>query len=84
VVNTNLDKYLALKKQIRRVQQQGDEAKGAGDETMKQIKDEFGCTTLKQAKVKRKQLRKCKISSKRKLDIAIEQFEKDWPDETED
>jgi len=49
-------------------------------EVMKQLKKEFGCSTLNEAKRKLKQLEKQEVESKEKFDSAVEKFEEDWPD----
>ena len=77
----NLDRYLCLKKKVEAAQQEADQAEGAEKEVMKQIKDEFGCSTLNDAKRTLKQKRKQEADSKEKFDDAFEQFEEDWPDE---
>ena len=78
-----LDKYLSLKKRVESAQQEADQAEGAEKEVMKQIKDEFGCNTLNEAKRTLKQKRKQEADSKEKFDTAFEQFEEDWPDESD-
>lgn len=77
----NLDKYLKLKEKVESARQEADQAEGAHKEVMKQIKDEFGCSTLNDAKRTLKQKRKQEADSKAKFDTAFEQFEEDWPDE---
>lgn len=77
-----LDKYLSLKTRVETAQQEADQAEGAEKEVMKQIKTEFGCNTLNDAKRMLKQKRKQEADSKEKFDIAFEKFEEDWPDET--
>lgn len=84
MANTNLDKYLSLKKSVESAQQQADQAEGALGEVMGQIKDEFGCTSLKLATIKRKQLKKTRDASKEKFDNAVEKFENDWSEELEE
>ena len=84
MANTNLDKYVRLKKQVENAQQKVSQAEGALGEIMKQLKKEFGCDTLKEAKRKLKQLEKQKTSSKQESDDAIEKFEEDWSEEIED
>ena len=79
-----LDKYLALKKRVETAQQRANRAEGAEKEVMKQIKDEFGCSTLKLAGVELKQLKKREAASKEKFGAAYEQFEEDWPEEAEE
>lgn len=76
-----LDKYLNLKKRVESAQQEADQAEGAEKEVMKQIKNEFGCSTLNDAKRMLKQKRKQEADSKKKFDDAFEKFEEDWPDE---
>jgi len=75
-----LDKYLALKRRVESAQQKADQADGAIGEVMKQLKKEFGCSTLNEAKRKLKQLEKQEVESKEKFDSAVEKFEEDWPD----
>jgi len=82
--NTKLDKYVQLKKRVETAQQQADQAEGALGEIMGQIKEEFGCTSLKLAKVKLKQLEKAKDISKEEFDNAIKKFEEDWSEELEE
>ena len=77
-----LDKYLSLKKRVETAQQEADQAEGAEKEVMKQIKDEFDCSTLNEAKRTLKQKRKQEVDSKEKFDTAFEKFEEDWSDET--
>lgn len=79
-----LDKYLSLKKQVETAQQKADQAEGALGEVMKQLKKEFGCNTLNDAKRKLKQLKKQSESSKEEFQTAFEKFEEDWSDEFED
>lgn len=79
--NKKLDKYLALKERVETAQQQVSKAEGALGEIMKQLKKEFGCNTLKEAKRKLKHLEKQKALSKEEFDTAVEKFEEDWPEE---
>ena len=81
---SKLDKYLALKKRVESAQQKADQAEGAIGEVMKQLEREFGCSTLNEAKRKLKQLEKQEVESKEKFDSAVEKFEEDWPDESDD
>lgn len=76
-----LDKYLALKRRVESAQQKADQAEGAIGEVMKQLKREFGCSTLNESKRKLKQLERQEVESKGKFDNAVEKFEEDWPDE---
>jgi len=76
-----LDKYLALKRRVESAQQKADQADGAQKEIMKQLKREFGCDTLAEAKKKLKQLEKQESVSKKAFDDALAEFEEKWSDE---
>lgn len=78
-----LDKYLNLKKKVESAQQKADQAEGGLSEVMKQLKHEFGCNTLNEAKRKLKQMESQEADSKERFDAALEKFEEDWPDESE-
>jgi len=76
-----LDKYLALKRRVESAQQKADQADGAQKEIMKQLKREFGCDTLAEAKKKLRQLEKQESVSKKAFDDALAEFEEKWSDE---
>jgi len=78
-----LDKYLALKRRVESAQQKADQADGAQKEIMKQLKREFGCDTLAEAKKKLRQLEKQESVSKKAFDDALVEFEEKWSDESE-
>jgi len=78
-----LDKYLALKRRVESAQQKADQADGAQKEIMKQLKREFGCDTLAEAKKKLKQLEKQELVSKKAFDDALAEFEEKWEGESE-
>lgn len=63
-------------------QQKADQAEGALSEVMKQLKHEFNCSTLDQAKKELKRRKRQAADSKEKFDAALEKFEEDWPDES--
>ena len=75
---TKLDKYLQLKKKVEAAQQKADQAEGALGEIMKQLKRDFDCSTLAEAKKKLKHLEKQEASSKKEFDAAVEKYEEDW------
>lgn len=75
---TKLDKYLELKKRVDAAQQKADQAEGAINEVMKQIKDGFGCKTLAEAENLLKQKRKQEADSKEKFETALVKFDRRW------
>lgn len=70
--------YLALKKTVEEAQQNADKAEGALEQVMKQLKDDFGCSTLVEAKKKLKQLQKQEENITTEFDEAVESFEEKW------
>jgi hypothetical protein len=84
MTDNNLNKYLRIKERVELSQQKIAKAEGALDEMMKQLKKEFGCKTLQEAKEKLKQSKKQKRILGKKFEKAIEKFEEDWPDEAEE
>jgi len=73
-----LESYLKLKKQAEAAQQDADKAEGALELLTKRLKDEFGCNTIKEGKVKLKELRRQVEDSETKFEAAVNKFEKEW------
>ena len=77
---SRLDNYLELKKKVEQAQQRADKAEGALGQTMKRLKEELDCSTLKEAESKLKSLQKKGIELKEKFEEAKENFEEKWDD----
>jgi len=78
---SKLNEYMGIKKKVESAQQKADQATGALSTVMKQLKDTFGCTTLKLAKVKLAKLQKQEKNLKAEEEDAIEAFEEQWEGE---
>ena len=77
---SDLERYLQLKSQVESAKQQADKAEGALESELKQMKKDFGCDTIEDAK---RQLRQYKVKRdkiKAKFDREMERFEKKWKD----
>jgi len=77
---SKLNKYMELKKRVEQAQQEANKAEGALEQVMKQLKKEFGCTTLEQAEKKLSILEKQEQKAKIEFENAIEEFEEKWND----
>jgi predicted nuclease with TOPRIM domain len=75
-----LNKYLEIKKKVEIAQQKADKAEGALEQTMLQLKKEFGCTSLKDAKEKLAELEKEKSKLEKQFAKAVEEFETEFSD----
>ena len=73
-----ISKYLKLKARVEKAQQKADKAEGALDEVLKQIKKDFNCNTINEAKRKLKQLKNQSEKLQIEFNKAIEQFEEKW------
>jgi hypothetical protein len=76
-----LDTYLKLKKQAESAQQEADKAEGALELLMKRLKEEFDCSSLKEAEKKLERLEKQTEDSKKEFEKAVGDFEKKWGNE---
>ena len=78
---TKLNKYLKIKKQVERDQQKADKAEGALNQIMKQLKDEFNCSTLEEAERMLKKMKKKSKELQKQFEEAIEKYEKEYTNE---
>ena len=73
------NEYLTLKRQYERLKSEEDKARGVLAEKMRQLKEEFGCETVKAADA---MLRSEKHSAKQQqalFEKAIHEFEEKYP-----
>ncbi len=76
------DGYKQLERRVEVAQQEADKAEGAFDELMKQLKRNFNCKTLVEAKRERKVLIKQDAQNTKIFEKALAEFEENWPDES--
>ena len=75
---SELKKYVDLKRRVEQAQQKADKAEGALEQVMEQLKEKFGCSTLKDAKKKLTLLKEQEQELKIKFEDALEEFEENW------
>ena len=80
----DLSDLTALKKQVDDLQRTADRASGALEQAMSRLKDEFGCASLKDAKVLLKGLQTQETETKEAFDGAFSAFEEEWEDDLTD
>lgn len=73
-----LDQYNALKGAAEVKQRAADRARGAYDAAMERLKDEWGCTTLKEARAKLKELQAQETELHTKLESKLTKFQAKW------
>lgn len=80
---SNLDRYLEIKERVEKAQKKANKAQGALEQVMKQLKSEFGCSTLPQAKKKLKTLQKETNKAKEVAEAGVNKFAKKYPENEE-
>lgn len=77
----NEETYRRLKKQVDTAKTESERAKGALSQLMSQLKTEFGCETLKEAKVLLEEIEVKKNKTQKKFQEALAEYEKRWKEE---
>lgn len=80
----DLEDLAKLKDRASRLQTKIDKAQGALDHLYSRLSDEFGCSTLEEAKDKLAKLGRQEKKAERKFNNAAKQFEKEWGDVLDD
>ena len=75
---TTINKYLKLKENVEQAVRKANQAEGALNQIMKQLKNEFDCVVLQEAEKKYKKLQRQARMAKEEFENAIEEFEKKW------
>jgi len=79
----SVTRYEELKRMVDDQKRVADRAAGALDRVMIQLKEDFGCSTLKQAVEKEKKLKKEAEKVEAEFKTALEKFELEWGDRLE-
>ncbi len=80
----SLDDIVELKEKVNALQEKKQKAAGALEQTIKQLKEEFGCRTIEEAKKILAKLKKEEDEIEEELDDEIPAFEKKWEDVLKD
>ena len=81
---TAIKKYLNLKKNVEEAERKANQAEGALGQVMKQLKNEFDCTTLQAAEKKDKKLQNQVSVAEEEFENAVEEFEEKWSDQLQE
>jgi hypothetical protein len=83
-MNDTAQELTNLQQEVETAQQNANKAKGAYEQVLKQIKDQFKCKTLEQAEQELKRLRGEEVKAKRKYEKEMAKFKEKWKDQLED
>ena len=75
---SDLKEYSKLKDKVDAAQQKASKAEGALGQVKKQLKSDFGCSSLPEANKKLKQLKKQEQKIDSEYDEAVENFKETW------
>ena len=70
--------YIRLKKEVDQARAEAERAKGALDQVISRLRDEFQCENLKQAKTLLQDLSKKRDLAREKLEKALKDYEERW------
>ena len=70
----------ALKDRVEKLQREADRAAGALEQTLAQLKTEFGCSTLKEARTKLKELNDQEQKAREAFVASLDAFMLKYPD----
>ncbi len=76
----DLKKLTKIKDQVTDLKRSADRAQGAFDRILKQLKDDYDCDSLEEAKDKLSKRRKELKVVEHDFDVAMRKFEKRWGD----
>lgn len=76
--------YRELKKEVEDAKSESERAQGALDQLMKQLKKDFGCDTLKEAKGLLEDYEAKRVRCKKKFDEVMSDYEEKWKGENRD
>lgn len=74
----DLKKFNALRAKVQEAQGDVDRARGALDQMLKQLRDEFGCKDLEAADRKAKLLEEQAEAAEEEYNDALQAFEEEW------
>jgi methyl-accepting chemotaxis protein len=76
----DLQRLNKIKQQVEQMQQKADRAEGALEQLMEQLKTEFDCKSVKEAKTKLEVMKEEVEELEKKFEEALTEFEKKWED----
>lgn len=72
------DRFQAVKDKVEKLKEDRDKAQGAQDQILERLRNEFGCSTLKQGQKKLDELDKNIDEKEKQFKNDLDQFEEDW------
>lgn len=79
----SVKEYLELKRKVENAQQLVDKAKGALEQLIRNLKQDFNCNTIEEAEKKLRSLQAERGNLEQQFDDEVEEFKKKWKDKNE-
>lgn len=70
--------YRRLKQDVEDAKSEAERSRGAHEQLVKRLKEEFGCDTVKEGKAKLKQLEAEAKQAEKEFQAAVKEYEKKW------
>lgn len=74
----NLQQILALKNKVESLRRKADEMKGAQDQLQKQLKKDYGCETVEDARKLLRKMKKEQEKLEKQYEEEMNRFHKKW------
>lgn len=78
----NEETYRRLKRDVDDARSEAERAKGALDQLMTRLKEEFDCSSLKEAKSVLAKMQTTRDTAQQKFTKALEDYQRKWNDES--
>jgi len=76
--------YNALKAEVADAKKKADRAQGALDATVKRLKEDFGCKSVKEAKTKLEALELAALNAEKAFEAAFNKYQDEWAEADDD
>jgi archaellum component FlaD/FlaE len=77
---SDLEEYLQIEKKAKEAQREADKARASLDVEMENLKNNFKCNSIKEAKAELAKRRKIREVARKEFNKAKEEFEDKWKD----
>lgn len=74
----SIERLGKLRKKVDALQRDSDRAQGVLDQTLKQLREEFGCDSIEEGEKLLKKLEKKEASARAAFEEALAEFEEKW------
>jgi len=83
-MSTTLEKFQELKRRADKLQQQKNKAEGALENQLAQLKKDFGCDSIEEARKMLRSSQRAAVKAQAEFEEALREFEDEWGDKLQE